>query len=164
MFKFDLRTLLLLGVLCVVGWTQWKIYSQEQTITQLNSKLEKSQQSVSNLTEAVNDLREQMRIDKAVVSGWFETTTKLQETQRGYQTEVKDVLNKFQFDLAYNAKVPPPEDTKLQTPGYRIGDNIIVSVVNGMWNAFTATTTLSGSTPGNTNPAPEESPSRTPTE
>lgn len=145
MFKFDLRTILLLAVMAIVGWTQWKIYNQERTISELNSSLEKSQQSVSNLTEEVNDLREQMRIDKEVVKGWFETTTKLQETQRGYQTEVQDVLTKFQYELAFNAKhaqSASTEDAELPASSYRIGDSIAVPAIDGMWNAFTATSAL----------------------
>jgi len=154
MFKLDLRTILLLLVMAVVGWTQWKIYNQERTISDLNTSLSDSQQKVSNLTEEVSNLREQMRIDREAVKGWFEQTNTLREVQQGHQSEVKDVLAKFQYELAFTAKqakAMATESSEPQVPSYRIGDSIAVPAIDGMWNAFTATGAYAG--PAFTDPA-----------
>lgn len=159
MFKLDLRTILMFLIIAVVGWTQWKIYTQEQTISDLNTSLEKSQTSVSNLTLEVKELREQMRIDKEAVAGWFEKAKELHTVQQGYQTEVKDVLAKFQYELAFNAKTPDAtktEGAQPQVPSYRIGDHIAVPALNGMWNAFTTTRSAAGLTQPGTDAVPEK--------
>lgn len=160
MFKFLLnpRNLLMIVIVAVISWTQWKIYSQEKTITELTSLLEDSQQKVSDLTADVEDLLKQTRIDRQSVEEWFNTTTKLTDEQLGYQTEVENVLTKFRYELAVNAK-----DTKPQSPSLSIRPDIARSAIDGMWNAYASTQSLKG--PPEPNPArvPEKSTGSTPT-
>lgn len=160
MFKFLLnpRNLLMIVIVAVISWTQWKIYSQEKTITELTSSLEDSQQKVSDLTADVEGLRKQMRIDRQSVEEWFNTTTKLTDEQLGYQTEVENVLTKFRYELAVNAKKPGP-----QNPVASIRPDIASSAINGMWNAYASTQSLNG--PPEPNPArvPEKGSGSTPT-
>ena len=152
------RNLIIFAIITVVSWTQWKIYSQEKTITELTSSLKDSQQKVSDLTADVEDLREQMRIDRESVEDWFNTTTKFTDVQLGYQTEVENVLTKFRYELAVNAKKPEP-----QNPVASIRPDIASSAINGMWNAYASTQSLNG--PPEPNPArvPEKSTGSTPT-
>lgn len=160
MFKFLLnpRNLLMIVIVAVISWTEWKIYSQEKTITELTSSLEDSQQKVSDLTADVEGLRKQMRIDRQSVEEWFNTTTKLTDEQLGYQTEVENVLTKFRYELAVNAKKPEPQNTVVN-----IRPDIARSAIDGMWNAYASTQSLNG--PPEPNPArvPEKSTGSTPT-
>lgn len=140
MFKFDIRTIVLLIILAVVGWTQWKIHSQEITIIGLADSLEKSKKEVSELATHLTDLKEQVRIDNTAVEEWFEKTLKLREDQQGYQAEVKDALSKFRYQMSIDAAKP---DTPKAS--YRIGADITVPAIEGMWKSYNSTlTTITG--------------------
>lgn len=145
MFKFDIRTIVLFLVVAVVSWTQWKIYSQEQTIGNLSSSLKTSQEEVQELNLQLTDLKEQVRIDRTTVADWLKQTSQLRHDQQGYQAEVKDVLTKFQYQLAIDAAQPEPPE-----PGYRIGDHITVPAIDGMWKSYHSTlgTTTRPTAPG----------------
>lgn len=160
MLKFFLnpRNILMIVIVAVISWTQWKIYSQEKTITELTSSLEDSQQKVSDLTADVENLRKQMRIDRQSVEEWFNTTTKLTDEQLGYQTEVENVLTKFRYELAVSAK-----DTKSQSPSLSIRPDIARSAIDGMWNAYASTQSLNGPPEPNPTRVPEKSTGSTPT-
>ena len=151
------RNLLMFAIIAVVSWTQWKIYSQEKTITELTSSLKDSQQKVSDLTADVEDLREQMRIDRESVEDWFNTTTKFTDVQLGYQTEVENVLTKFRYELAVNAKKPEP-----QNPVASIRPDIASSAINGMWNAYASTQSLNGPPKPDPSGVPEKGAGTTP--
>lgn len=159
MLKFFLnpRNILMIAIIAVVSWTQWKIYSQEKTITELTSSLEASQQKVSDLTADVEDLREQMRIDRESVEDWFNTTTKFTDVQLGYQTEVENVLTKFRYELAVNAKKPEPQNTTAS-----IRPDIASSAINGMWNAYASTQSLNGPPEPDPGGVPEKGAGTTP--
>lgn len=147
------RNLIIFAIITVVSWTQWKIYSQEKTITELTSSLKDSQQKVSDLTADVEDLREQMRIDRESVEDWFNTTTKFTDVQLGYQTEVENVLTKFRYELAVNAKKPEPQNTTAS-----IRPDIASSAINGMWNAYASTQSLNGPPKPDPSGVPEKGP------
>ena len=152
------RNLLMFAIIAVVSWTQWKIYSQEKTITELTSSLKDSQQKVSDLTADVEGLRKQMRIDRESVEDWFNTTTKFTDVQLGYQTEVENVLTKFRYELAVNAKKPEP-----QNPVASIRPDIASSAINGMWNAYASTQSLNGPPEPDPSGVPEKGSGTTPT-
>ena len=151
------RNLIIFAIITVVSWTQWKIYSQEKTITELTSSLKDSQQKVSDLTADVEGLRKQMRIDRQSVEEWFNTTTKLTDEQLGYQTEVENVLTKFRYELAVNAKKPEP-----QNPVASIRPDIASSAINGMWNAYASTQSLNGPPKPDPSGVPEKGAGTTP--
>lgn len=136
MFKFDLRTLVMFAIIVVVGWTQYKIYTQDKTISQLNTDLSKSQQKVSNLTEELEGLKKQVLIDRKVVEDWFTKTNALTKEQQTHREEVKDVLNKFKFDMAVNAEKP-----EAVPMGASISPRVVDAAIKGMWNSFTTTRT-----------------------
>lgn len=146
------RNLLMFAIIAVVSWTQWKIYTQEKTISDLTSSLKDSQQKVSDLTADVEDLRTQMRIDRESVEDWFNTTTKFTDVQLGYQTEVENVLTKFRYELAVNAKKPEPQNTVVN-----IRPDIASSAINGMWNAYASTQSLNGPPKPDPTGVPEKS-------
>lgn len=132
--KIDLRTILLLLVVLAAFWTQWKISTQEDNIFQLTEDLELSKLRVSNLTLEVNDIRQQVRLDKEAVDDWYIATTQLKYDQKNYQSEVRDALAKFKYQLVVDAK-----DTEPAPRTYRIGDDIVIPAINGMWNAYDTT-------------------------
>jgi len=171
MFKFDFRTIVFVFIIAVVGWTQWKIYNQEKTISDLSTTLTESQQQVSNLVTEVDELRAQIRIDRAAVQSWQQTTSELHSLQQGHQTEVKNALSNFQYQLAVNAKTAKlaqlavghnAQVTQSETPSYRIGDNIATTAIDGMWNAFATTQQLTGIAEPSTGGTAEESAGTTP--
>lgn len=151
------RNLIIFAIITVVSWTQWKIYSQEKTITELTSSLKDSQQKVSDLTADVEDLREQMRIDRESVEDWFNTTTKFTDVQLGYQTDVENVLTMFRYELAANAKKPESQNATAS-----IRPDVASSAINGMWNAYASTQSLNGPPKPDPSGVPEKGAGTTP--
>lgn len=159
MFKLELKTILLLVVIIVVGWSQWKIYKQEDTIYLLKDEVATSKEKVLDLTLRIDDIRKQITVDRVAVDSWFAETSKLKYDQKGHQDEVKNALKQFQFKLSTTE-----ERTETPEESYRIGDSLIIPAIDGMWNAYNTTTALSGGTESVTIGVPETSTSGTTTQ